>query len=545
MSLLQWLPSKILLLIWLLLRQNIYSMNEKSQRWIHGSITTLLLVLAGILLYWRLQVNQTRFLDVDEFTHLNWAASIARGEKPYIDFFTIFSPVFHTIYSILFFIFSTPEVFLAGRFLSFITFVGVALALVVLFSFIRGFRYALVPLIIFLWLPMPYDKLIEIRPDTLALLCAIWAMTLHVGLLTGKLTSRRWWWGIVGALYTSSVAVLVKFIPFALVGGLAFLLDTEGIRQIYTFPSTLDWKQFRLMKSMSFIVGIAVVTIVFVLWLVSYGNFSLVWYSLTTLAVESNVAEIYVMEPHLFFFPNSSFYGAGGVTMSYVANALIWMLGTVFAAYRLLSARSSSGYSYRRMLAELMVGFICLFSLILYISYYPRKHAQYLGPISVFVAFYAGDALASALDRLVRLKRIQWLALGVLIICGGFILQSNYQVNGIKLSWSNVQQIQETTKLLSYIPTDAEVFDLEGRTVFWKPAYYICCLPFGSYIHALSRKPEPLLDVLERKKTQYIFQGLTNRISVLSWEEQAYIKNNYDPVAGWGDQFWERRRDTL
>ena len=55
-------------------------MNKRVQTVVYVCEIILLWVLLGFLLYWRFQVSTTRFFDVDEFTHMHWAANIVKGE---------------------------------------------------------------------------------------------------------------------------------------------------------------------------------------------------------------------------------------------------------------------------------------------------------------------------------------------------------------------------------------------------------------------------------------------------------------------------------
>lgn len=58
--------------------------------WVYKSIPLLFGIGIVIVLLLRIQVATQRFFDVDEFTHMHWAAQIFMGDKPYIDFFTFF-----------------------------------------------------------------------------------------------------------------------------------------------------------------------------------------------------------------------------------------------------------------------------------------------------------------------------------------------------------------------------------------------------------------------------------------------------------------------
>jgi hypothetical protein len=168
------------------------------------------------------------------------------------------------------------------------------------------------------------------------------------------------------------------------------------------------------------------------------------------------------------------------------------------------------------------------------------KHSQYLIPIAIFIAYYCADALVIVLDYLDR-KIPLYGILFVLIVGSYYIGGATIQVNQVKLGWTNTVQLKQMQLLIEEISPDSEVLDLEGRLLFWKDAYYICCVPFGSFVPFMSQQPQVLRDVLEAKKTPYIFQGDSNRLSLLTVQDQDYIRRAYAPVPGWGETFWMRR----
>ena len=95
----------------------------------------------------------------------------------------------------------------------------------------------------------------------------------------------------------------------------------------------------------------------------------------------------------------------------------------------------------------------------------------------------------------------------VLLIIGGYYISvATVQVNSIKLLWTNKTQLSQLDSLEKIIYPSMGVLDLEGRMLFWKDAYYICCVPFGTFVPFLSQKPPLLRDVLEAKKFLY-FSG--------------------------------------
>ncbi|KKW10811.1 MAG: seg [Microgenomates group bacterium GW2011_GWC1_49_7] len=89
--------------------------SEKKHPWF-WIIFFFLSALLIFLLVWRWRVSATRFFDVDEFSYLHWTAQVARGELPYVDFFSYFTPGFMWAFTPIFWIYGqTTQV--AYRFL--------------------------------------------------------------------------------------------------------------------------------------------------------------------------------------------------------------------------------------------------------------------------------------------------------------------------------------------------------------------------------------------------------------------------------------------
>jgi hypothetical protein len=144
---------------------------------IHG----ILLVTLGFLLVWKLNVGMTRFFDIDEFSYLHWVGNLAAGQRPYVDYFMFFPPGFLFFFLPLFWIFpGDPSIFVAGRVLALIIFIALLIVVSALYGKMRSWKYALLPLVLLAFLPMPYDKLVEIRPDNLSTLFAVLGMAFQV-----------------------------------------------------------------------------------------------------------------------------------------------------------------------------------------------------------------------------------------------------------------------------------------------------------------------------------------------------------------------------
>jgi len=475
-----------------------------------------------VLLWWRWQVALSRFFDVDEFSYLHWTANLVKGDKPYTDFFLIFTPGFLWAFApIVKAYWMSAGVFVASRVAAFFIFLGILGCLGVLFGKTRGWKWALLPMIILAFLPMPYDKFLEVRPDNLATLLALIGV---IGEIWAIREGKRSRWFVSGVFYSLSLLVFIKTLPFVVVGvGIAWFMNHKK----------------------EFFVGLGVPFMLFFFWLLMSQNLGVAWYSFAKLPFETTlISKTDIMEPHLFFFPNASFYGppagGGGLTSGLLANHALWIMGILMGVFRLftpyLTGEVASSATHRRggkkMLVEVLLAGTFIVLVYGYVQFFPLKHSQYLIPIAIFVAFYAADALRIFFDR------IKW----ALLVFGLFIIIVNAQVNAPKLSMNNAVQIAQMEKLLAIVPRDARVLDLEGRMLFWPDAYYICCVSFGSFTQFMSRKPPALSEELEKDKVPYIFQGDSNRLPYLSPPDRTFIQTHYDPVPGWGEALlqWEK-----
>jgi hypothetical protein len=498
------------------------SMVSSKKRW--WTVFTMLL-LAGLLVYllwWRWQVSTIRFFDVDEFSYMHWTAQVARGEHMYTDFFSYFTPGFMWFFAPVFWIYGvSAHVFAAGRVLSFVIFLSILGSVSYLWGITRGWKWALLPVVILAVLPMPYDKFLEIRPDNLATLLAIIGV---IGEIRGIREKKNIWWLVSGLAYSASLFVLVKTLPVVAVGGGIAVVSAWYDRKSILF----------------FSLGLFGPWILFFLGAAVSGNFGAVWYSLTKLPFEVyKSAANYYMGSSLFFYPNSAFYGGDGtsVTAGLIVNHTLWIVGLVFGAYRLVTPIRAGQRN--ETFIELLLAGIFVVSAAAYVEFFPLKHSQYLIPIAVFVAYFAADALAGFFDRLEGAGGHTSLAV-VLAGCVYLLIVVNKDVNAPKLLFTNAAQMRELTTLIHIIPRTARVVDLEGRMVFWPEGYPISSFAFDTFLPYVSRKPLPLAQYLSLHPAQYIYDGDSNRMATMTAENLRFIQTHFTPVAGLGGRLLKK-----
>jgi hypothetical protein len=457
----------------------------------------LLIIVTGIVflifLYWHWRLGIVRYFDVDEFAYLHWARLVSLGQRPYVDFFFYIPPGFLWFLAPLFWLGGRIWPVIIARALSWGVFATLGVAIGVLFYRLRAEKkewwLVLLPGVILSFLPLPFDKLLEIRPDTLAILLVFLGMIVQTR--STKLFYAGLWYGL-------SIIVLPKSVPLVAVAAAVAYFSSR--------------KQFVQLVS-----GLAVPLGIVGAWLITLGSWDTVWNSLTRLPFEtSKIAQTFVMQPDLFFYPNSTYYGGAGWSRELIVNHMVWIIGLGLGIYRLFTASK-----------ERLVSGMFLVSIVSFMYLYPLRHAQYLIPIAAFVSFYAADAVFLVWQRMRKNKTGERMFFVGFIVLLFFLLQVFLSANKPKLAWDNKQMQVDMGKIWDIIPKDAYVLDLDGRTLYFLDPYYVCCLPFGQYEPYLSRPLPSLEEALERTNTQYIYEGQLARVQTLSQEDQTYINAHF------------------
>ncbi|MEK7141433.1 MAG: hypothetical protein AAB800_02705 [Patescibacteria group bacterium] len=529
-------------------------MGKSIQRGIEFGLTAGSLMLLAALLNWHYQLGLTRYFDVDEFAHLSWAYQIFSGRRPYVDFLFFFPPGFHLFLMPLFAFGGGIAPILAARVMAFIIFVALVGVTILLFWLVRRSWTAILVGAILAFLPIPFDKFLEIRPDTLAVLFAMTGMVCQTLVLQGtslQLRKEVPWSLIAGICYGMSLLILPKTIPQV---GVAVIV--EALRAI-RFP---ELKKFQFRESFNglwnLLIGIFLPLVLFVLWTLTLGNIDQVWYSLTKLGLEANkISQSFIMMPDLFFYPNVTFYGAAGWNGGLVVNHAIWLVAIFVGIYRLVTpflsvtpahagVQSKSKMTKKEVAAagppnkiwsEFLIAATFFTYVIFYVQIVPLKHTQYLIPIAVFIAFYAADAVDMLWRKTVELSKnhAHLLPTGVffaVFILGSIrLMQVFISVNGPKRAWTNAETVKQLTMLYKTIPTTEYILDLTGETLYYKHPYVVCCTPFGQSAPYLSRPLPSLIQALEKTKTKYIFEGGVKRVTTILPADQAYITAHFLP----------------
>jgi hypothetical protein len=470
------------------------------------------LVALIFFLIWHYRLGITRYFDVDEYAHLHWGYSLSIGEKPYTGFFYIFPPFFLYPIAAIFKIFGrTAEALIAGRVFIWMIFLATSFFLVLLGTKMRNLKTGILAAIVFAFIPLPTDKLLEIRPDLPALLFSLVGLYFFI-LGDGRNLTRNYF--ISGLFYALSLCIVPKtvffLVPPMIILGFRIISENNIFRE-------------NMRRISVFILGLMIPTVILLFMLFSYGNFRFSWYSMTALSSESAkvLGAKFYMRPDIFFYPNQTFYGFGGFSMQYYLNLIIYVIGALFAIHRFISTAEKE-----KRTRELMFGMTFFANLYAFVYIFPLKHAQYLIPLAFFISYYFADFIIDISRRL----KLSILRAGILIAVLITIVVIGDGINTEKLKWTNHSTGERINYLTSTLPANAAIFDLTGETVVFRNGYYFCCLPYGQYEEAFRFRTPNIEREMQQRDANYVYKGVTDRLKVLPYNDARYITENFVPI---------------
>lgn len=505
----------------------------------------------------RLQLAVTRAFDPDEFAYLHWTWLTLHGYLPYRDFFLYILPGFPWLLSLILSTTGDSIYFLiASRTAIFLIY---GLCAGVVYTMTRsitmqskhenahtpGVWAALLAVLIFLTFPVTIDKTIDIRPDMVMLFlyfASAW-IVFQLQKPARRPASPRGEQGGVkafeavasGVLFGASVLIFPKII-FGL-PALVYLLYKHK-------SSILPW------LAGAGLVGLGVL---------GYLGFN----TLIPQAIVSITSDAFAVtsgkggfSPLLLFTPYPLIYlSKGGVSLPWVVNTIVWMLG-IAGLFLLLKYHRHHGTFWGLFIA----------GNILFVVLFPVPYVQYLLPISV-----AGSVLAAiAISRCVSLFRhsdsnyelgirnydkiflpslsfiirnsclpagMAYFVLPLLLLSSFFLQYRERVAPGA----DNREQLQVIGDVLRVTRPDESVYDMVGSFVFRPDGYFICCHPYAEFGQRLASRPGPASPAgrLERelrksligKQTKFL---VMDRVGFVFWKsldpDKAFLLTNYLPM---------------
>lgn len=497
------------------------------------SILTVLIVgVSAYFLYWKFQLGLVRYFDLDEYAYLWWASHMHQGVMPYRDFFFGATPGFLWFLSPMFAFFHGVTPMIVGRILMGIVFTSLAVTAGVLFWEMRKSWLAVAVPLFLVFLPLPADKFLEIRPDSLSLLLVLLGIVFLVCVMnretSGKHTqpSSAFLVGAAMFSFASSLVTFQKTLSIVGISGICFLGWCLTSLRSKSLSKQTFWRFFS-----AALIGGGIVVVGTLCWLfLRVGEMKLVWYSLVRLPMEISVlGKIWIIEPTQFFYPNDTFYGSSGYNIGYILNLILWCVSILIGVVRLVTPMVPNGK--KGVWQELMISGIFISSLILYKSILPIKLTQYLMPSAIFVAWYAVDGFFIVWNTLkhTHIGRTVYVFMWCLVL--GLLVKGYWIVNANKFYWRNDDILQTVATILRTIPQSEAILDLEGSTMYYPASYYLSALPIGQITPLISLRLPSLSEQLEKTDTKYIYPGTSRRVTTLSSEDQAYIAAHFVSVA--------------
>lgn len=512
----------------------------------------LLIVGIGILLYLHFRLSITRYFDADEFAHLHWGYAFLTGEKPYTDFFYLFPPFFLYPIAIIIKLFGrTFESLIAARIFIFIIYLGTLSMLFLITKKARGVLAALFAVFIFVFLPMPQDKTIEIRPDLVAVFFALLGIYLFILAENNKeqTTNNRknkklllvTCYLLSGLSYGLSLAFVPKtvffLIPIGIIWGYRIINQARGNTEANLIKNILTFGMGILLPALC-VLG-------FIFW---SGKPQLAIYSMTKMAstVTSILGSKFYMFASHFFWPTDVYYGSGGFNPALCTTLAIFLVGTIVGVFRGVASLSYKEKS--KCVSEFLIFGSFYAMLFAFVKIFPLKHAQYWIPMVPFFCFYIGDffvkiprvlsliipPIGTPLRSALRVRAVGVASFAppvgffivILLIC--YLTYLGASVYQSKFKWTDKDTQDKMDYFLTKIPENEPVFDLTGETVFFRDGYYFCCVPYGQYEEGIGFDIPDIKSEMEKNGTKYVHVGYAGRTRVLPPDQEKYIKENFE-----------------
>lgn len=455
-------------------------------RWVCALSFVLLLTTAVVSGYWYV-------FDKDELGNMHKVYLLAQGQKPFVHFFTIYSPLFHYLL--------IPTSKIAGWTLETlynarITMIALFLIrLLLLFGLAKTLfnkNIAILTLIFYLFDPFTIFTSMQIRPDNLMVLFSIASFWL--------LAIRSSFWS--GVLMGLSIATLVKIVPAAAV----------------TFLMLIYWRRQEVCAyAFGLILAIVLLSIPFAV----NGTLPIMMQNTIFDARLTNETLLYPVRLGNFYWaPNIYIFGLDGRPIVW---AYVWILPILgfIGASRLAKEKND--------IAKLLTGVLVIQWVLLF--FVKSVFIQYYLPITWLFALFGAYVLNDAFN-----KRYSTL---LLILTVTFFTLGSVQANlGRAKLTTQAQGVEE--KLLrrwGQIPQNAEVFP---NFVFRPSPYPLLYGAFyGDMPKSILNRFLPVEKVLEEKRVLYVLASESD-LTYYSFQTEQYIQSSYQRVSG-DEELWVRK----
>ena len=469
------------------------------------------------------------------------------GEYPYRDFFYIFPPFFlYPVAFIISFFGRSVNALIGARVMIFLAFCGLGIMTFLITRKLRNTLTAIIAVIVLSILPIPADKMLEIRPDNIAIFLSL--AGLYAFILAHEKKSQFIFF-LAGLFYSLSLGFVPKTVFFLIPPVLILIFDfissfplsviarersnrgdpgiNSGLLRLPTLrrDPRNDMSLIKELKYhfLPFITGIFLPLLVVVFLFIYYQKPILALQSTTTItaSITKLLGTKFYMRPDIFFYPNDTYYGLPGYSGPYLLNLLFYFSASVYAIFFILSTLSHKDHE--KCVREFIVGVSFFLNLYAFVYIFPLKHAQYLIPISPFISIF----FAILLEKIMRHRLINQHQTAIIIVVMAFFSFIAKDMYKAKARWTNQATLGNISNILTAIPKEEKVFDLTGETIFFRDGYYFCCLPYGQYDEGIPFQLPSLEKSLRDNNVHFTHVGEENRLGILPAYHQSIVETYY------------------
>jgi len=456
----------------------------------------VILVRSVIISGFRFQFN------ADEVFNANTIYLMAKGFKPYVDFYTVYSPLFHWFLTPVFWLygFNFGAISVARTVMIVLFFVRLSLMfLLVARVFGRRVGYLFIPL--YLMSPFVVFAEMQIRPDNF--------MMLFYTIFLLLLSYERFF--LSGVLFALTVLINIKIAPSLVAFGLVFLY--------------FIFQKKRFSRLLVFINGVCLTFLAFFAYFFLKGYAGQMFLHVFLDPFRLNNSIPYPTWLGYFYFTNPTIYGLEGKPMNWI---FTWSLPVLAFAGAYHAVRIKGDLLKIILFVSLVFQWVSmLFINSVFIQYYIPLNWLY----AVFAAYLINDLLTK-INGLVLLQKILMISFMILFI---LLYKSSVEGNLARAKITSDPIIKEVQESWKMIPEDSPAFP---NVIFRRPIYPVL---WGSTFSPYMRERYlPAYTSIEKYKILTLVGLNDEYFSYLDLESQQYIQTHYQRDA-MNNRIWRRK----
>lgn len=466
-------------------------------------IVVVIILLRSVILS---GVNFT--FNPDELFNANTVYLMVKGFRPYVDFYTVYSPILHWIITPVFLLFgftfkavSVTRFVMAGLFM---------IRLVLMFFLVKkvfNARVALLFVPLFLLDPFMVFVGMQVRPENLS-------MVFYTGFLLvfsiaysyhKKQSSKaKLMFFLSGILCGTAILINIKIVPSLLAFGIVFIT--------YAFQK----KQF--FQLLLVVNGFCLTFLFFFSYFLIQGYLPAMFLHVFLDPMKLNNAIPYPTWLGYFYFSNQTIYGMGGKPIN-------WLFAWLLPVFAFAAGYKTFSQSIEKSDGLEMIKIILFFSLIVqWVSmlFINSVFIQYYIPLNWLYALFTAVLLDDILFEIQLNKIIKMSAIGLSFIFFTMLYTTSIKANLNRSGWRWDPYLDEFTKVWKMIPAQAPAFP---NVVFRRPIYPVLWgSTFATYMR--DRYP-PAYKMIEKYQLPILTFLNDEFLSYLDKDTQDYITKHY------------------